>query len=108
LQPGNLLISLSLTLSVGFSMSIALMLLPKLGGSWLLPPQDFSPKRVTLWITTAIHLDTPKLKLDPDDCVGKSWNESTHDSFDGLEPGIRASGPLGISSVGEHAVGIVC
>ena len=35
------------------------MLLPKLGGSWLLPPRDFPHQlRVTLWITTAIHLDT--------------------------------------------------
>jgi hypothetical protein len=36
------------------------MLLPKLGGFWLLPPRDFPHQmRVTLWITTAIHLDTP-------------------------------------------------
>ena len=38
------------------------MLLPKLGGSWLLPPRDFSHPRVTLWITTAFHLDTPDEK----------------------------------------------
>jgi hypothetical protein len=39
------------------------MPLPVLGGSWLLPPRDFSqPMRVTLWITTAIHLDTLKSK----------------------------------------------
>ena len=42
------------------------MLLPKLGGFWLLPPRDFSHHlRVTLWITTAIHLDTPIGKPDP-------------------------------------------
>jgi len=35
------------------------MLLPKLGGLWLFPPWDFPHQmRVTLWITTAIHLDT--------------------------------------------------
>ena len=39
------------------------MLLLKLGGFWLLPPRDFPHAvRVTLWITTAIHLDTPKVK----------------------------------------------
>ena len=42
------------------------MLLLKLGGFWLLPPRDFPHAvRVTLWITTAIHLDTPRIK-DPD------------------------------------------
>jgi len=42
------------------------MLLPKLGGFWLLPPRDFPHQmRVTLWITTAIHLDTPIFKPDP-------------------------------------------
>jgi hypothetical protein len=42
------------------------MPLPVLGGLWLLPPWDFSqPMRVTLWITTAIHLDTPRSKTDP-------------------------------------------
>ena len=43
------------------------MLLPKLGGFWLLPPRDFphSQVKVTLWITTAIHLDTPKSGFDP-------------------------------------------
>jgi hypothetical protein len=40
------------------------MLLLKLAGFWLLPPRDFSQQmRVTLWITTAIHLDTPKVIL---------------------------------------------
>jgi hypothetical protein len=35
------------------------MSLPKLAGFWLLPPQDSSQVlRVTLWIATAIHLDT--------------------------------------------------
>jgi len=39
------------------------MLLPKLGGFWLLPPRDFPHfMRVTLWITTAVHLDTLKGK----------------------------------------------
>src|SRR3989304_4282207 len=42
------------------------MLLPKLGGLWLLPPWDFPHQmRVTLWITTAIHLDTPRVKIRP-------------------------------------------
>jgi hypothetical protein len=42
------------------------MLLPKLGGSWLLPPWDFPHQmRVTLWITTAIHLDTPNITPGP-------------------------------------------
>ena len=44
------------------------MLLPKLGGSRLLPPWDFPHLyvRVTLWTTTAFHLDTPNNKLDTD------------------------------------------
>src|SRR5262245_16169862 len=38
---------------------------PSLGGSWLLPPRDFPQQpRVTLWITTAIHLDTHLGKSD--------------------------------------------
>jgi hypothetical protein len=42
------------------------MLLLKLGGFWLVPPRDFPHSlRVTLWITTAIHLDTPKVKTRP-------------------------------------------
>ena len=42
------------------------MLLSKLGGFWLLPPRDFPHKMgVTLWTTTAIHVDTPKSGLDP-------------------------------------------
>jgi len=36
-----LLISLALTWSVGFSMSITLHAATQLGGSWLLPPRDF-------------------------------------------------------------------
>jgi len=41
------------------------MLLPKLGGLWPFPPWDFPHQmRVTLWITTAIHLDAPKSGLD--------------------------------------------
>jgi len=41
------------------------MLLPKLGGSRLLPPWDFPHLyvRVTLWTTTAFHLDTPNSGL---------------------------------------------
>jgi len=41
------------------------MLLPKLGGSRLLPPWDFPHLyvRVTLWTTTAFHLDTPNMIL---------------------------------------------
>src|SRR3990170_3625000 len=43
------------------------MLLPKLGGSRLLPPWDFPHLyvRVTLWTTTAFHLDTPSITPDP-------------------------------------------
>jgi len=43
------------------------MLLPKLGGFWLLPPRDFPQQtlKVTLWITTTIHLDTPIVMHDP-------------------------------------------
>jgi len=47
------------------------MLLPKLGGSRLLPPWDFPHLyvRVTLWTTTAFHLDTPKKQsLTPNSC----------------------------------------
>src|ERR1700752_543929 len=43
-----------LTLSVCFSMSIALRAATKLGRSWLLLPRDFPHSRVTLWITTTI------------------------------------------------------
>jgi hypothetical protein len=34
---------------------------------WLLPPRDFPHQlKVTLWTTTAIHLDTPRKKFsDP-------------------------------------------
>jgi hypothetical protein len=58
--PGNSLISPKLTLSAGFSTSVALCALLNLGSFWLLPPWDFPDQlRVTLWITTAIHVDTP-------------------------------------------------
>jgi len=61
LQPGNSLIRTKLTLSVGFSMSITLHAATQARRFWLLPPRDFPHLvRVTLWITTAIHLDTPK------------------------------------------------
>src|SRR6266542_254223 len=42
LQPGNLLISLALTLSVEFSISIALHAATQAGVPWLLPLWDFS------------------------------------------------------------------
>jgi hypothetical protein len=60
LQPGNSLVSPRLTLSVGFSMSIALHAATRarrllaLTAAGLLSPIA----RVTLRITTAIHLDT--------------------------------------------------
>ena len=69
LQPGNSLISPRLTLSVGFSISITLHTATQarrflaLTAAGLLPPK----MRVTLWITTAIHLDTLKIQdLTPD------------------------------------------
>jgi hypothetical protein len=50
--------------SVGFSTSVALRLLLNLGSFWLLPPWDFPDRlRVTLWITTAIHVDKPTRDL---------------------------------------------
>jgi len=40
----------------------------KLGGSWLLPPWDFPHQmRVTLWITTAIHLNMQNVLPAPGD-----------------------------------------
>jgi hypothetical protein len=62
LQPDNSLISLALTLSVGFSISIARHAATQ---AWRLLAFTAaglpSPTaRVTLWITTVIHLDTPK------------------------------------------------
>ena len=54
------------------------MLLPKLGGFWLLPPRDFSHVRVTLWITTAFHLDTPKLRHDPKSPGRRCWCRNSH------------------------------
>jgi hypothetical protein len=61
LQPGNSLISIALTLSVGFSMSVTLHAV--IQGY---PPQaerDFPHHlTITLWITTAIHLDTQTKK----------------------------------------------
>jgi len=63
LQPGNSLISPKLTLSVGFSVSITLHAATQAKRFWLLPPWDFPHlMRVTLWIATAIHLDTPRVK----------------------------------------------
>ena len=65
LQPGNSLISPKLTLSVGSSISITLHAATQArrllgfyrrGTSLII-------LRVTLWITTAIHLDTPQLIL---------------------------------------------
>jgi hypothetical protein len=69
LQPGNLLISPGLTLSVGFNTSITLHAatqarrLLAFTAAGLLSP--LSSIRVTLWITTAIHLDTPTKDLTP-------------------------------------------
>jgi len=67
LQAGHSLISPKLTLpvcvqrtgrSVGSSISITLHAATQ-GGIWLFPPWDFPHQmRVTLWITTAFHLDT--------------------------------------------------
>src|SRR5215831_1129073 len=70
LQPGNSLISPKLTLSVGFTTSIALhaatqaIRLRRSGTS-------LTSVRVTLWITTAIHLDTPNIMSDPMMCVAQ-------------------------------------
>src|SRR5882724_6379090 len=69
LQPGNSLISPKLTLSVGFSISIALHAatqarrLLAFTAAGLLSP--LTSMRVTLWITTAFHLDTPTKDLTP-------------------------------------------
>jgi hypothetical protein len=57
-------------LSVGFSMSIALHAATL---AWRLLAFTAAglpspPARVTLWITTAIHLDTPRYKGDPFVC----------------------------------------
>src|SRR3989338_69863 len=47
-------------------MSIALHAATQARRLWLLPPRDFPQNmRVTLWITTAIHLDTPRYKTRP-------------------------------------------
>src|SRR5882724_8578007 len=69
LQPGNSLISPKLTLSVGFSISIALhaatqarRLLAFTAAGLL---SLLTSMRVTLRITTAFHLDTLNKRLDP-------------------------------------------
>jgi hypothetical protein len=60
LQPGNSLISPKLTLSVGFSTSITLRAATQARRLLTLTAAGLpSLTRVTLWITTAIHLDTP-------------------------------------------------
>jgi len=65
LQPGNLLISLTLTLSAGFSMAITLHAAAQARRLLAFTAAGLpSVTRVTLWITTAIHLDTPKSGLD--------------------------------------------
>ena len=72
LQPGNSLASPGLTLSVGFNMSIALHAATRarrllaVTAAGLLSP--LTSMRVTLWITTAIHLDTPNKRLYPFTC----------------------------------------
>jgi hypothetical protein len=63
LQPGNLLISPELTLSVGFSISIALHAATRARRLLALTAAALPPlTSVTLWITTAIHLDTPRIE----------------------------------------------
>jgi len=57
LQTGNSLISPKLTLSVDFSILIALHGATKLGVSWPLTRRDFAHVRVTLWLTAAFYLD---------------------------------------------------
>jgi hypothetical protein len=65
LQPGNSLISPKLTLSVGFSISIALNAATQARRLLALTAAGLPSTnvRVTLWITTAIHLDTPTKDL---------------------------------------------
>jgi hypothetical protein len=67
LQPGNSLISPKLTLSVGFSISIALNAATQARRLLALTAAGLPSTnvRVTLWITTAIHLDTPTQGLTP-------------------------------------------
>jgi len=63
LQPGNSLISPRLTLSVGFSMSITLHATQAKAASGYYRLGIFlTSMSVTIWITTAIHPDTPKVK----------------------------------------------
>jgi hypothetical protein len=61
LQPGNSLISPKLALSLGFSISIALNAATQARRLLALTAAGLPSTnvRVTLWITTAIHLDTP-------------------------------------------------
>src|SRR5207249_8398025 len=62
LQPGNSLISPKLTLSLGFSISITLHTATQARRLLALTAAGLPSHkmmRVTLWITTAIHLDTP-------------------------------------------------
>jgi hypothetical protein len=65
-QPDNSLISLALASSVGFNISITLhaaiqaIRLRRSGTSLITYTM-----RVTLWTTTAFHLDTPILRHDP-------------------------------------------
>ena len=58
--------SLAGILSAGASMLITLNAAAQARRLWLLPPRDFPQfLRVTLWITTAIHLDTLNKRFDP-------------------------------------------
>src|SRR5436853_6961789 len=62
LQPGNSLISPKLTLSLGFSISITLHAATqarRLLAFTAAALPSHKMMRVTLWITTAIHPDTP-------------------------------------------------
>jgi len=66
------------------------MLLPKLGGLWLFPPWDFPHQmRVTLWIKTAIHLDTQISIL-----LKNPMNASTKLSMNGKSPMISTAPPF--------------
>ena len=67
LQPGNSLISPKLTLSVGSSISITLHAATQARRLLALTAAGLpsNKMRVTLWITTAFHLDTPTERFDP-------------------------------------------
>jgi hypothetical protein len=76
LQPGNSLISRTLTLSAGFNMSITLHVATQARRLLAFTAAGLpSPHvRVTLWITTAIHLDTPPIQARP--CLAPPYYDS--------------------------------